>query len=472
MDASNEILVCFRYLSSLADPMECGKVCQHLESKLHVIPQQLSPVFGWYVDYCKNMGVFPSWDAFRSTYPQFAEPVYDEAVASSIYGRVLAIWECDHLADRIKSASFSDRLSLVSKMVSVLDGGQSLDSRMQSSRDLASVDSFKVTPEDASRRFRFPISALNRISVVRPGNTVAVLASPGSGKTQFCLNIAYQNSFMGDFNTLYIYLENLPRSYEADLLSRFSYDLGSPKVDNATLKRGVDEDDQASLKVLDQLTAEYRKRMRGEIYFKAFTDYPTDPLRFAGRLAQDIRDYNVDIICFDYLQRAKALTPLTQDSMAYLNQLMSCLSQVALGGFGAPHPTVVVVAVQPNREGQAKALKSNGESFNLTAIAEVNSVERDCFMVIALHRNGQDGLLSFKVVKNRDNMVQDKMDTCAVEPEFCMIGDAVSDEQMASSLRQMGSYSVDEFDRLNGDASPAKSDSADTVDGLLDAIDI
>lgn len=431
----SEILASLWYLSSVNDDIR-ENVYKGLESKIGYIPKIYKPYFDWYIDWYKNYETFPSFDQTKDSLNLSGDVKLTFRQAMSVYNNNLAIWETDSIAERIQSMPLLERRTLVERMAKVLQNDVVADTKLASAGDF-DIDKFIVTKDKVEKAFKFPIRHLNDKTVIVPGNTISVLAGPGNFKTHFALNTLYLNCIKGDMRSLYIYLENVESAYQAELRSRFSYDTAT-KVENSALKKGVLDDDVEAVKVVRSLDSEFKRSKKGEVFFKPFTSYRTDPLLFASQLAKDVVANKIDIVVFDYLQRAKAFAPLRQDGMAYLNQLMSVITSTALGGFDST-PFVSIVLAQPNREGQARAIKSRGNSLNLTSIAEVSSIERDSFVSIALYADAEGkaaNQMGYKIIKNRDQEVDIMMSQTTVIPQYCYIGDMTdaTDNVYSSSM--------------------------------------
>lgn len=416
------------YLSNLEDTNQLNSEASLLQKKVSFIPAEYQTYYQWYLDYFKSYERFPSWEQFKQTAQMENDIKLSLREAKLLHEKNLALWESDSLCDRMKSLPLVERRPLLDRQAQVLQ------SEVSEAKPVLSDSSFDImgtmikTENDKQADFKFPIKKLNEQTHIRPGVTVSILAAPGQGKTQMMENLAYINSVEGEHNTLYVYLENLPQAYMADLLARYSFSSGA-RVENASLKDGVYEEDASAVKVITDLKKSYDDTKRGQIYFKPFSDYPTgDPLQLGTALANDVNRYNIDVICLDYLQRCKIFAPLRVDAMTYLNQVMSTFSQVALGGFGAKHPSVVAVGVQPNRDAINKAERTRGK-YNLSAIAECSAVERDSFLILSLYASAENKAASelcYMVIKNRDGNVDVSPNITPCMYQYAYIGDLVS----------------------------------------------
>lgn len=415
------------YLSQLTEPNQIEAEADTLSKKMSYIPQEYQQYYQWYLDYYKSYERFPTWEQFRSTSQMENEITLSTTEAKTLHFKNLALWESDNICDRMKSLPLVERRSLLDRQAQVLQSDVTESKPVLSDSDFDVRGTMIKSEANAHSDFRFPIKRLNEVLHVRYGNTISILAPPGMCKTQMMENLAYLNSVEGEENSLYIFLENLPQAYMADILARYSFSTGN-RVENASLKDGVSEEDAAAVKVITDLKESYDSNKKAKIYYKPFSDYPTDPLQFGEALAADVNRLNIKYIFLDYLQRCKIFSPLRIDAMTYLNQIMSTVAQVALGGFGAKWPTLATVGIQPNRDGITKAERTHGK-FSVAACAECSSIERDSFVILALYASAEDkaaSQLNYMIIKNRDGIVDVSPNVVPCMYQYAYIGDVVS----------------------------------------------
>ena len=438
----DEIAASLFYLSSVQDS-SAPDVYHDLSSRSSYVPEAYRDYFTHYIEYYKAYELFPSWEQFSAGCGLENSVVMPVAQARQVFHRVFQIWESQWLSARLAESPLADRRQYLDRLVRCLEMVDDSDSPVSSLSSYDAASAFIVDESDLAGQFRFPVKKLNDITVCREGSLISVCAGPGSGKTGFALNCVYQNSVLRDKKTLFIYLENSERAYQAELRSRFSFDNGM-KVENRSLHQGILAEDSGAVEGIRRLNDDMLSKMKGEVYFKPFTDYPTDPLKFGSALARDINRLGIDFVVFDYLQKVKTYVPLRMDSMGYINQICSTLTSVALGGFDA-RPTVMMVLAQPNREAIAKAAKSRGNSYNLASLAEASSLERDSFVIIFLYSDEESkaaNQMYYKVAKNRNGEGMVSMAPTAFIPQYCVMGDTGSDSG------DDGLYSMDSLDSL------------------------
>lgn len=427
MICPDEVIAGWYYLSSIDSPEQAHEEYEQLQKKFSAIPQSYQSFYSWYLDYYKNYEQFPAWESFKATSGVENDCALSSFEAQKLYKKTLSVWECDSLCDRMKDVPLTDKRTLLDSMARVLQSDVTEEKPiMEASAFNPEGSMIQVETAEVSK-FRFPIKHLNTNTKIRPGNAVYIFAPPAMAKTSFAENIVYINSVTGTLVGLYIFLENLPAAYMADIYARFSFDQGT-KIENSSLKQGVPVEDTSAVEAIKKLKSEFDTKKLGKFYFKPFSDYSTDPMVFGTQLANDVNRLHVDYIVFDYIQRAKVFAPLRVDVTTYLNQLASTCAQVALGGFGALHPSIFIGLAQPNREAQNKAERTHGNSFNRTSVAEVSAVERDAFVMIALYADAEakaSGQIGYKICKNRDGPEDISMLTTSFIPQQCYIGDIV-----------------------------------------------
>jgi len=106
----------------------------------------------------------------------------------------------------------------------------------------------------------------------------------------------------------------------------------------------------------------------------------------------------------------------------YLNLMMGCLANVAIGQYGNK-PVAVMPIAQPNREGEARAIKTKGH-FQITDINDVSALERDCMIVVGVHSDEemrQTNEMNVMVLKARDGGADSQPLPSYFEPRFSMV---------------------------------------------------
>jgi hypothetical protein len=420
----DSVVAGFFFLSGISDEEVARKESEVLKEKLFFIPESYRNWFQWYLDWYKSYDMFPPFEKFRAQSGMENEVVLTYQEAQTVHGKNMAVWESDVLANKLISVPLAQRREVLLKLASVLSADTQEETVLESTSTF-SVEGTVIRSDVRQEQYcRLFTQHLNDICIVSPGTTLSIIGSPGAGKTQGALNIVYLNSVLGSLNSLYVYLENTEQAYNVELLSRHSYTNGM-LVENATLKRGVDASEQRSAEVVRELQRSFHNDKKGEIYFASFSRFNPEPLRFANQLAKMVRENRINLVVFDYLQRAKSYTPLKWDRREYINQVMSDFCTCALGAFGCD-PFVAVALAQPKREAEERMLKTKGVGMTLYDAAEVSSIERDSFISIGVYSDAElrsNQSMVYKVLKNRDNSVDVSTVSVVAIPQYCFVGD-------------------------------------------------
>jgi hypothetical protein len=334
------------------------------------------------------------------------------------------VWESDSLAAKLVTVPLAERRNVLAKLSNVLSADTAEEFVVNSTASFSLDGTVIRSKKNDDLHCVLFTKHLNDLCIVNPGTTISIIGAPGAGKTQCSLNIVYLNSILGSLRSLYIYLENTEEAYNIELLARHSYTNGM-LVENATLKRGIDEDEPQAVRVVRDLQESLLADKKGEVFFMPFSRFNPEPLRFANQLARLVKAQGVDLVVFDYLQRAKSFTPLRWDRREYINQLQSDFCTCALGSFGCD-PFVAISLAQPKREAEERMLKTKGVGMTLYDAAEVSSIERDSFISLGVYADAEtksNQSMVYKILKNRDNSVDVSTVPTVSIPQYCFIGD-------------------------------------------------
>ena len=446
MGIPGEAISGFYYLSLIEDGTVAEKESASLKDKLYFIPESYRNWFSWFIGYHKDYDRFPPWAAVQKEMGIEGDMALSFQEAQSIHQANMARWESDWLAAKIQQSPLGDRRSLLARMSSVLTGEAAGEAALDSTGAFKVEGSIIKGKGLKERHFTMFTQHLNDVCIVNPGAAISIIGSPGSGKTQVALNLAYLNSVLGDLNSLYIYLENTMDAYNIELLSRHSYTNGM-LVENASLKRGIDPEEANAVKLVSGLKESFEHDKKGSIYFAPFSRFNPEPLRFGNQLARYVKEYGIQVVILDYLQRCKSYTPLKWDSREYINQVMSSLSSCALGAFGSP-PFVAIALSQPSRAAEEKMLKTKGVGMTVFDAVEAPSIERDSFIVLGLYADAElrsnKGMV-YKVLKNRDMAVDASTVLTACLPEYCYAGDMHQGQQSPTFTQDDAKSMLDIF---------------------------
>jgi len=448
MFIADEILSGYYYLSHIEDESLAQKEAEAIKNSLYFIPESYKNWFSWFLDYFNNYDRFPVWGIVKQQMTLENDIVISFLEAQQLHQKNLAVWESDYLALKISKVPLGERRDLLVKMSSVLT------TETQGEAPLDSIETFSVDgsiikkESNKERFFNMFTQHLNNVCIINPGTTISLIGSPGSGKSQVSLNLVYLNSVLGGLNSLYIFLENTIDAYNIELLARHSYTNGM-LVENATLKRGIDPEEESSVRIVQELQDSFKRDKKGNIFFAPFSRFNPEPLRFGNQLARYVREKNIQVVVLDYLQRCKSYTPLKWDSREYINQVMSSFCTAALGAFGSP-PFVAVALSQPSRAAEEKMLKTRGVGMTVFDAVEAPSIERDSFIVLGLYADAElrsNQNMVYKVLKNRDMAVDVGTTSTSAFPQYCFVGDLHQGQQGASftqedakSMLDLGSF--------------------------------
>jgi hypothetical protein len=424
MTIPDEVLAGFFFLSQIDDEAVIQSEYESLKDRLLFIPDVYRGWFQFFQEYYQNFDSFPSWERVRSHMGLEKDVVLSVQDAKDIYYKNLAVWESDSIAARLVGAPLAERRGLLARLSSVLSADTAEEAPLNSTATFSLDGSIIRSKKGEERHCVLFTKHLNDLCIVNPGTTISIIGAPGAGKTQCSLNVVYLNSILGSLKSLYIYLENTEDAYNIELLARHSYTNGM-LVENATLKRGIDEDEAQAVRVVRELQESFLADKKGEVYFVPFSRFNPEPLRFANQLARLVKERGVDIVVFDYLQRAKSFTPLRWDRREYINQLQSDFCTCALGSFGCD-PFVAISLAQPKREAEERMLKTRGVGMTLYDAAEVSSIERDSFISLGVYADAEtrsNQSMVYKILKNRDNSVDVGTVPVVAIPQYCFVGD-------------------------------------------------
>lgn len=440
-----EDLAQFYYLSTASKEIQRAEF-DRLDRSSSVIPQAYKSQFDFYVSYYATYQVFPTWVKFLQSYQLTCSPEEESAIKSiapNVYHTRMTVWETDNLVSSFQSQTPEQRVETVAKLQAVLSIQDTKQESVISSTSTFGLEQFVVKSDEDQVKYKFPIKALNQSvgSLVQPGYIITVVASPGMFKTSFALNFVYLNSIMGPKKSLYIYLENTERAYQANLLSRFSYDVGT-MVANKSLKSGILETDTGALKAVRELKEKFDSEKQGEVYFVPYSRFSNEPSKFATQVAALVTSLEIDVLVLDHVNKTKDLTPAKMTQMEYMNRIFGVLTSISLGMYNN-RKCVTMVLAQQNREAEQRTLRTRGKMTRYD-VAEIAKAEQDSFLMIGLFADEEMKAahqMVYQTLKNRDELGDISPVQTTVIPEYCYVGD------MSSSV-QDDIYNQDAFDSV------------------------
>jgi replicative DNA helicase len=290
-----------------------------------------------------------------------------------------------------------------------------------------------------SQGIYYPIAGMNDLyGPLGVGQNLVVLAAPGSFKTTFALNIAYQNSVIRDKVGIYFYLEDTKDQYQKKLISRYSMSSGQRVPKDLLLNGSNDEDTR---KLVEAVAKSFAENKKGTVYYLSMAGLSNEPLVFAQQMAKIVTDYKIDYMIFDYAQRVSSFAPARVGKYEYLNLFFSTLSSLALGGF-KNRPFSLVLLSQLTKEGIKRADKSAGQ-INISDAAEISALERDAFMLMSLWLNDElrgGNQVKYQILKSRNGVISPKAIITQIDPNYSFFGDVseLSDVYSPGALDDLG----------------------------------
>jgi len=439
---STQILSGFHYLSSLERQKDLDSTSEFLKSKLWSITDaNTAGWYKWYIDYYQQYAKFPSFAEFQEASGIEQEINITQEETRKIFMANMAQAETDALAEQLKSTPLTQRRKLLSRIDEAL-GSETIDTiKITSTKEF---NEKSLQQKEENLRFKFPVKELNDMVIMNPGTVCTIMAPPGSGKTTMSLGCAYLNSVQGDLKSLYLYTENTTKNYEIELRARHSYAIGKP-VTNYTLKRGIRPDDEKAWKEIEDLGKSYRETIKGDIVFVPFSSFSPEPLQFGRQLADFIKDNDIDVVYFDYLQRATVFKPIRWSLWEYLSVLCTTFTQVVLGDLNNK-PVRGILCAQLNRESEDLVSRKGVAGMTMYSASMVDSLEKDSFVMIGLFAGAEQKAgkeIEMAVLKNRDGEVTQTPIFAPYMPEYACIG--TNDFNESSD---QGIYTVDALDSI------------------------
>lgn len=221
---------------------------------------------------------------------------------------------------------------------------------------------------------------------IMPGQICTILGAPGSMKTTYSSNIAY-NAMREGKNILYLSLEEQPMQLLSKWLSRCSLDINKPLKQKDIVQRTLDEKQKA---ILFSEVFEKFKSYEGKLYIvgeQDLSDYSLSTLeakfKEVDKLAREETDHGIDLIVVDHIQLLKfAVSGL--DTISTINMYVSFFRQQSLSWLHEKRNVSIILLSQANREGYSYAQKNSG-AYLSQHVAEGSEVERASSYIISVY---------------------------------------------------------------------------------------
>ncbi len=277
------------------------------------------------------------------------------------------------------------------------------------------------------------------------GSLATIFAFVASFKTTMALNIAYRN-YMNGKNVVFLSKEVPIKSLLFNILSMHSVVSGKGKsVEHEDIRKyRLNKED--SDYVWEVLFPDLFTDGRGKLYLLDETYFNTwSPLEIEETLLGIDRKSKIDLVIVDYLQLFKFdyFSKKVYDIKEVMNSYVSFFRRMAISFNG--RPLNVILLSQANREGWKRAVKNQG-CYDLTAISEVNELERSSYYVLSIFTDDALKLskeAKVQILKNRSGMVSEPF-LVRTDVEHYLFGDSL--------VGTGGSADAGSFDSLDLDA--------------------
>lgn len=282
---------------------------------------------------------------------------------------------------------------------------------------------------------------------IQPGTLCTILGGPGSMKTTYTSNIAY-NALKQGKNVLYLSLEETPMQLYSKILSRSSVDVGKPlPKDDVLLGKLEDKDKQ----ILKNEVKPYLDGLPGQLYIVGENDLSNYALttleskfkeidrkakeEFKKNNPDSAEEHGIDILVVDHIQLLKyAQAGLSEFSV--INMYVSFLRQQCLSWLHEGKQISVIMLSQANREGIAYAQKHNG-AYQMQHVAEASEIERASTYIISVYTDGMTQItkqLKVGAIKLRGSQLPLETIDVYAEGAYYQVGDTEIPETQDYSL--------------------------------------
>lgn len=291
---------------------------------------------------------------------------------------------------------------------------------------------------------------------IMPGQVCTILGAPGSMKTTYSSNIAY-NAMKDGKNVLYLSLEEQPMQLLSKLLSRCSVDINKPLKQKDIVQKTLEDKDK---ELLFNDVFEAYKSFPGKIYIvgeQDLSDYSLSTLeskfREIDKLAIKETEHGIDLVVVDHIQLLKfAISGL--DTISTINMYVSFFRQQSLSWLHEKRNISVILLSQANREGYAYAQKNNG-AYLSQHVAEASEVERASAYIISVYTDAM-------------SQITNQLTLCAVKLRGSALPASVIPIYEDGSVYQVGELNRISYGATDGAATNDNSKiTMDDLDSML-----
>ena len=228
---------------------------------------------------------------------------------------------------------------------------------------------------------------------ITPGQVCTILGAPGSMKTTYSSNIAY-NALKQGKNVLYLSLEEPAMQLFSKWLSRCSVDTNTPIPQKDIVLRTLDKDQKEVLvnKVYKQINS-----YPGKLFIldeQQIPDYSIATLetkfKEVDKDAREKTGHGIDLLVVDHIQLLKFSLP-DRDTIATINFYVSFFRRQSLSWLHEKRPISVILLSQANRTGYEYAQKHDG-LYQIQHVAEASEIERASAYIISVYTDSMTQL--------------------------------------------------------------------------------
>ena len=298
------------------------------------------------------------------------------------------------------------------------------------------ADTFKDIYDKKSevKGLSFLCPALDKLTGgIQKGTLCTILGGPGSMKTTYSMNIAYEAA-RNSKNTVYLSLEESSFALYSKLLSRASVDVGKQLQAQDIVQNKLEEQDK---KILYDSVEPYLTGLPGKIYIVDEQSLPNYNLTTFESLFKEIdklaikeTGHGIDLVVVDHIQLLKFAASGYSEYSA-INMYVSFFRQQCLSWLHENREVSIILLSQANREGIAYAQKHHGQ-YLMQHVAEASEVERASSYIISVYTDGMaqiTKLLTLSAIKLRGSQLPLDVINIFADGSFYQVGDTSIPEQ-------------------------------------------
>ena len=221
---------------------------------------------------------------------------------------------------------------------------------------------------------------------ITPGQVCTILGAPGSMKTTYSSNIAY-NALKQGKNVLYVSLEEPAMQLYSKWLSRCSLDAKCPIPQKDIVQQNLDD---KQWDMLDKTVIPLFNSYPGKFFIleeQNLPDYNITTLeakfKEVDKYAKEHTGHGIDLLVVDHIQLLKFAIDGSEPNTV-INRYVSFFRQMSLSWLHEKRPISVILLSQANREGYAYAQKNNGEYLS-QHVAEASEIERASAYIVSVY---------------------------------------------------------------------------------------